>query len=338
MTDTSLYAGPSWKEKTAPVALAALEEAGVVAVAMADGTISLRLLDKPETLLKSVKAHEGGLIDMLSDGENLFSAGEDGKLNKIASDGTITEIADFKGAWVEHMAIHESGFIAVSYKKTAVLIGADGKIIAEFSNHPSTVGGLAFDPKGKRLAVTHYNGVTLWWVGGGADQQPQRVNWKGSHLNAQFAPSGKYLLTCMQENSLHGWRLPDFADFAMSGYARKPRSFGWTHEGKWLASSGSPGVICWDCSGKGPMGRAAVVVGQDNPELTTRVACHPELDMVAAGTENGSVYLGRFQDERIVNLKTESKSEVVALSWASSGSYLLAGCDDGTCCLWPFSE
>ena len=28
---------------------------------------------------------------------------------------------------------------------------------------PSTVGGLAFAPKGLRLAIAHYNGVTLWF-------------------------------------------------------------------------------------------------------------------------------------------------------------------------------
>lgn len=35
---------------------------------------------------------------------------------------------------------------------------------ARTSDHSSTVSGLAFNPKGKRLAVAHYGGVTLWWT------------------------------------------------------------------------------------------------------------------------------------------------------------------------------
>jgi WD40 repeat protein len=86
------------------------------------------------------------------------------------------------------------------------------------------------------------------------------------------------------------------------------------------------------------MGRPAIIVGQDYTEITTRVACHPELDMVAAGTENGAVYLGRFQDDRIVNMKTGTKAEITALGWSGSGQYLMAGADDGACYVWPFSE
>ena len=40
---------------------------------------------------------------------------------------------------------------------------AHGKGSARMLEVPSTVGGLAFAPKGFRLAIAHYNGVTLWF-------------------------------------------------------------------------------------------------------------------------------------------------------------------------------
>jgi WD40 repeat protein len=340
MSEPSHYPGASWKEETVPVALVALEEEGKLAAGLADGSVNIRLLDKPETLLAEAKAHEGGLCTMKlsASGDGVISAGEDGKLVRLDSDGAVTELAHFSKAWIEHLAVHSTGIMAVGFKKTVALLDAEGKITAEWSDHPSSVGGLAFDPKGKRLAAAHYGGISLWWTGGGQTQKPERRSWKGSHLDIAYAPSGKYLLTCLQENALHGWRLPDFADFAMSGYARKPKSFQWNADGDWLATSGSPGIVCWDCSGKGPMGKPATVLGELNPETTVRVACHPELDLVAAGTEKGSVYLARFQDESIVNLKTNSESEIVALSWSPSGSHLLAGAEDGTCYAWAFSD
>ena len=71
----------------------------------------------------------------------------------------------------------------------------------------STVGGLAFAPKGMRLAVAHYNGASLWFPY--AQSEPERLEWKGSHLGATVSPDGRFLVTTMQEPMLHGWRLVD---------------------------------------------------------------------------------------------------------------------------------
>ena len=65
-------------------------------------------------------------------------------------------------------------------------------------SHPTSVGGLAINPKGKRLAATHYNGVSLWWLAA-QDGQPTVLEWKGSHLQVAWSPDGDYVLTAMQE-------------------------------------------------------------------------------------------------------------------------------------------
>ena len=88
--------------------------------------------------------------------------------------------------------------------------------------HVSTVGGLAFDMKANRLAVAHYGGATIWentqrkW-------KSSKLIWKGSHGATSFSPDGKYLVTVMQENAVHGWRLRDKADLAMSGLSGKDK-------------------------------------------------------------------------------------------------------------------
>jgi hypothetical protein len=46
--------------------------------------------------------------------------------------------------------------------------------------HPSGVTGLAFDTKGKRIAASHYNGASLWFVAAKTDS-PRKLEWKGSH-------------------------------------------------------------------------------------------------------------------------------------------------------------
>jgi WD40 repeat protein len=336
------YAGAAWQENAFVVDVIGAESPGCMAVGLADGDVNLRLLGKPETqLAPTIKAHKGGLtaIALAPSGKAFITAGDDGRIMRIAHDGTAHEIIKVEKAWFEQLAVHkDAGLIAVSYKKTILVFDEQGKMRAEFSNHPSTVQGICFDPKGKRIAATTYGGISLWWVNGEAGQVAQRVNWKGSHLSIAWCPNGKYLLTSMQENTLHGWRVPDFADFQMTGYAIKPKSFGWSHDNRWLASAGSPGIVCWDCGGKGPMGKPATVLAPNSEEITTRVACHPLLDLVAAGTLGGNVYLARFQDDRIVRLKTNTASEITSLRWSDTGQTLLGGAEDGSAYAWGFSD
>ncbi len=338
MTMQNTYAGASWLETAYIIDMVALESEGRMALGLADGRVIWRLLDRPETMLAEDQAHSGlsALRAGFAEGQ-LISAGEDGRVLKF--DGTEKkELITLGKAWLEQMALYpDDGLIAASYKKNAVILNSEGEKLAEFSDHPSAITGLCFDAKGKRLALSHYNGASLWWVNGEASQKPHRLMWKGSHLGINWSPNGKYLLSVMQENALHGWRLPDFGDFAMSGYALKPKSLSWDKGSRWLASSGSAGIVCWDCGGKGPMGKPATLLGEDCQDVTVKVACHPELPLVAAGTANGMVYVAQFGDERIVWMKTQSASEITSLVWSASGQYLLAGCENGQAYVWQFT-
>ena len=47
------------------------------------------------------------------------------------------------------------------------------------------------------------------------------------HGAVTFSPDEKYLVTAMQENALHGWRLRDKGNLAMAGYPAKIKSFTW---------------------------------------------------------------------------------------------------------------
>ena len=74
--------------------------------------------------------------------------------------------------------------------------------------------------------------------------------WKGSHLGVTISPDGKFLVTCMQEPMLHGWRLADGKHMRMSGYSARVRSLSWTAGGDFLATSGSEQLILWPFEGR----------------------------------------------------------------------------------------
>ena len=153
-----------------------------------------------------------------------ISGGDDGRFLAITTNGDTTEIADFGTKWVDCVAASDE-IVACSSGSDVHLFERDKSQRKDFK-HQSTVGGLAFDKKGQRLAVSHYEGVTIWerskrrW-------KSTRLFWKGSHGNVTFSPDGKYIVTTMQENSVHGWRLRDKGNLAMSGYPAKVKSLDW---------------------------------------------------------------------------------------------------------------
>ena len=179
---------------------------------------------------------------------------------------------DAKRRWIDNVALHPDGAVAWSAGKTAYV--RSGKAEEKSFDVPSTVGGLAFAPKGLRLAIAHYNGVTLWFPNMAA--KPEFLEWAGSHLGVIFSPDNKFLVTTMHEPALHGWRLADNRHMRMSGYPGRVRSMSWSAGGKGLATSGADTVIVWPFASKdGPMGKEPAMLAPLQARVSV-VACHPE--------------------------------------------------------------
>ena len=201
------------------------------------------------------------------------------------------------------------------------------RILVRIFEAPSTVGGLAFAPKGLRVGIAHYNGVTLWFPN--AESAPEVLGWKGSHLGVTFSPDGRFLVSSMQEPMLHGWRLSDGKSMRMAGYGARVRSLAWTASGKWLATSGSTQLILWPFAGKeGPMGKEPRILAPSESQVEV-VACHPRQEVVAVGYANGLVLLVRVEDGAEVLAKKPGNAPVTALAWDASGDTLAFGTEDG---------
>jgi WD40 repeat protein len=275
-----------------------------------------------------VDVHAGGVLAAVDDGERIITAGDDGKVVATAADMTTATIAaDEKHRWIDHVAIAPDGAVAWSAGKEAYVQPRKGDgprmIVA-----PSTVGGLAFAPKGMRLAIAHYNGVTLWFPKA-AEATPERLAWNGSHIDVTFSPDGRYLVTAMQEPSLHGWRLADGKSMRMSGYSAKVRSMAWTADGKWLATSGAQELIIWPFGGKdGPMGKQPLMLAPSESKVSA-VACHPSNDVIAAGYNDGLILLVRMADGAEILARDPGGSPVSTLAWNAAGTLLAFGTEEG---------
>lgn len=327
-----------WQFKSAIVAAGVAEAAGIAGFGLGDGSIALRVLAEPEApTTRRLIAHEDAALLCMAvapDGQGFVSGGDDGRLMLTTAAGEGRLLAEVPRKWIEHVAVADNGSaIAYSAGKRVGLLDGRGGVIAVLEDHPSTVAGLAFNPKGKRLAAAHYGGVSLWWVKSEA-QTPKRLSWKSSHVAVTWSPDGKFVMTGTQENEMHGWRLADSADMRMSGYPSKPKSFSWSRDGRWLATGGADVVVVWDCKGKGPMGSRPEELNQG--ALVTAVAFHPRHSLVASGHADGLIRLGRLADNSGTVLEQVGNGPITALSWTSDGRYLLAGGEDGAAGILDF--
>jgi WD40 repeat protein len=325
---------PSLSQAIVPVAagehvVASCWLKGVAAFATVGGTIILARDGESHR----VEAHPGaGLLSAAGDGARLLTGGDDGRVAETRPDGSTQTLAETKGGWIDALALNASGAFAFATGRR--IVSRDGRGTQKTLEVPSTARGLAFAPKGYRLAASHYNGATLWFpnVAG----QPEILEWKGSHLDVTWSPDARFVVTSMQENALHGWRLqPDKGHMRMSGYPAKTRSLSWSHDGKWLGTSGAEAAIIWPFESRdGPMGKAPRECGV-RPARVSRVAFHPGALVLAAGYEDGCLLLIRLADASELLVRAPFKdsavkdSAVTALAWDAHGRHLAFGCANG---------
>ncbi|MBJ3778062.1 WD40 repeat domain-containing protein [Acuticoccus mangrovi] len=315
--------------ETGAYVTAAVGLGDVVAAAHGNGEVRLFAAGKGAEPMV-VPAHRGAVLAMARAGDDaLVTGGDDGRFLRISAQGEVEEIASFGSRWVDCVAAGPAtGLLACSAGKHAYVRSSDGGK-TEMLEHPSTVGGLAFDRKG-RLAVAHYGGVTVW-ERKGRRWTSTRLVWAGSHIGVSWSPDGKFVVTAMQENALHGWRLRDKADMRMSGYPSKARSVDWVGEVPYLVTSGADQAICWPFGGKdGPMGRGPLCVAYGGKQLATAVVGMPGKSAVLVGFQDGAVLFSELKDD--VDgfvVRGSTGVEVTALAVTASHSHILIGDADG---------
>ena len=275
---------------------------------------------------RRIAVHAGAVLSSTANVSRVVTGGDDGKVVATDAEGNSTTVGtDANRRWIDHVAVGPSGALAWSAGRDAFVrtgTGAERTLAL-----PSTVGGLAFAPKGLRLAIAHYNGVTLWFAN--AQSEPERLAWKGSHLAALVSPDGRFVITSMQEPALHGWRLADRKDMRMSGYSARVRSFDFSVGGKWLATSGSRELILWPFHGKdGPMGKTPRMLAPGKVQAEV-IASHPKQEAVAVGYADGLVLLVRIEDGAEILARKGTGAPITALAWSAAGTALAFGAEDG---------
>lgn len=278
----------------------------------------------------AVQAHDGPVLCAAPhpSGEGVVTGGDDGRLAWSRPTG-VRELARTGSTWIDAVAAApDSGLIAFSAGREVRVLDVADAAFARGFGHERAVADVAFDGKGKRLAVATYGGVHLRYARV-AEQKPILLKWPGAHIAATWSPDGRFVISALQENQLHGWRMSDSKDMRMSGYPAKVRSTVFLAKGALLASSGAPGAVIWPFAGaNGPMGKDAVEIGFKEGALVTRVAGAGF--RLVVGRDDGEVWSADLQTSSGVVLREAAGSPLTALAVSADGRRCAWGDEAGS--------
>lgn len=242
--------------------------------------------------------------------------GQSGRVGVYGRDGLRWE-AHVGPRWVEHVRWDPSGTrLAVALSKTVFLLDDGGATLATSKPEQSTLTGLEFRAGGRQIVTCCYGGVAVHDAATLA--VIRRFRWTGSMLGLALSPSDKVVACGGQDATVHFWRFADGRDAQMSGYPRKPKSLSWSHDSRWLATSGSPDVIVWPFDGRGPEGRSPLVLRAHESPVEL-VAFEPAGRGLVSACESGGVALWApgTRAEPIAFNRLDARA--VAIAWARRG-------------------
>lgn len=278
------------------------------------------------------EAHDGAILCAVPhpSGEGVVTGGDDGRViwHRKEAAGVLATSAN--GQWIDSIdASAESKLIAFSHGRTvSVVDAADAGFRRDFT-HERTVSGVAFDPKGRRIAAATYGGAALWFARI-AQQKPTFLKWAGSHIGVIWSPDGGFVITAMQDNQLHGWRLKDAKDLRMGGYPSKVKSLAFLSKGSLLATAGAQGAVLWPFIGSnGPMGREATEIGYDESSIVARVASSVPHGRLAAGLEDGRVWAADPAGQGLNFIRAEKGAAITALALSPDAKRVAWADEDG---------
>jgi WD40 repeat protein len=293
------------------VALARAEWGGGPDVRIrATGGVEVRPPTMPSPPVLRVLAHEGPCRALIAQHGGFLSCGQDGRIVRIGIEGSIDAAAPPAGRRIDLLATGLAGWAYASGGEV-VVTGTSRRVLA----FPTEVSALGFNPTGHRLAVAYRDGASIWPDDGGP---ARRLSFYGSPRALAWSPDGAWLGIGLAAGGVRAWRSDGSAEVVPGGHSGEVRSLGFSADGRLLAASGAPRVLCWQLDTREP-GECGL---PSSRAPVTAVAWHPLRPLIAAGYASGAILLCQPGGENVLFIRGARGGAALWLAWSPDGSRL----------------
>jgi WD40 repeat protein len=287
-------------------------------------------------IVHQIHAHSLGVSRVMrtSERRQVYSGGQDGKLKAWTAGRELPDLDLTLGKnWVEHLVAggrSEQSILAVAEGRNVRFFNKAGLESRPKAEMTSTVTGLAWHYLGQQLLVAAYGGLQVYGVKKGTPQALKKYDWKGAFWCCAWSPDGKWVAGATQEKAVHIWDAETSEHLHMPGYPGKVKFMGWTRDAKWLVTAAGLDLLLWDCSGKGPCGRAPRLLAAHGSSITV-CSVQQEGNLFASGDEGGRMILWDVSQEGEAALIAafSGETEFSAGSWSQDDQVLALGTADG---------
>ena len=272
--------------------------------------------------------HDGAVTSVIKTSDSVISSGQDGMVF-YAKDGAGGEKGEYRAAdgnWVEVATYHEAKELYAFAVGKTVTVKSKDSILGYFSDHSSTITGLAFSPNGDEIAVSHYDFVTIWSIEGNV--KPRRLAWKGSLIQVSWSPNGRYIVASTQDREIHIWDLISGKDYRFGGFKGKVKNIGWTDCSNYMITSGTDVIAAWPITAD-PGTFPPKEIGYVYSANVSCIACGKQFDRVAGGFSDGSILIGNIKNSEALVARNGTGAEITEMVWNHDQSELLFGTKDG---------
>jgi len=244
-------------------------------------------------------------------------------------------IKQVRGKWSATSRWNEDGTVlAVAYGKKLLLFSFEGTPLFTSEDLTSTATDISWLADQTTIAVATYGGVSI--IDTSSTAPTLKKEFIGSLLCLAVSPFGDWIVSGNQDASLQVFKVKDSTRLEMQGFQSKVTLAKFDASGLWLANNGAEEVTVWNFAGKGPKGRAPVLLPTQTNGATA-ISWHPtQKGVVATGDGAGSVRLWDLElgveGKPLLPRKTFGKvstQEVRCITWSLAGSQITIAHADG---------
>ncbi len=351
----------SWRLPSAAARACVSADGRTVALARADGALSLLPLEDPEPAESRlhISADDGRAtirmrrhapapligtaplsaapLSLAARGDGGFLAGcRDGSLLAVAADGSATPLATTLAGAVAALARAPSGRMTACAAGTDLFFLPDeGKMTQGVAGMPSEITALAFSPDGRHLAVGVEGRVAMLSL---AEDSVRMILLPGTPRAVKWHPGGSWLACGLGAAGMALIDLNRGTSTIFSEFPTPVLSLDWSAPAGAILAAGAFRIAAWSMAD--PPFRSsregALVTGRPGLVPVLAVAAHPTKPLAAAGYVNGQIVVAPLGQAEELPVKPVGGS-ITTLDWAPGGQ-LIACSADGDAAIMTFPQ